>query len=116
MKLALISFAIYQHLLFLALIVSTVPHHKGSTTGLALSFDSEDASGTEHRESTSTTSEEIEAPKRGLWRTVFEFLLPDAQARLDEYEARMYRRIGESRPDPTLPSEGRERERNETEG
>ena len=115
MKLNLLCFAIYQHLLFLALVVSTVPHHKGSTTGLALSFDDEDSSRTEHRESTSPPSQETEAPKRGLWRTVVEFLLPDAQARLDEYEARIYKRIGDARSNPTLPSDGREQERNKTE-
>jgi len=116
MTLNLLCFAIYQHLLFLALIISTVPRHKGITTCLALSSD---ASRTEQLESTSvlsTSSQETEAPKRGLWRTVVEFLLPDAQARLDEYEARMYRRIGEARQDPKLPSEGREQERNKTDG
>src|SRR6478735_439451 len=111
MKFALLCFVIYQHLHFLVLIVSTVPRHKGSTTSLALS---EDVSRTESTPVLSTPSQETEAPKRGLWRTVVEFLLPDAQARLDEYEARMYRRIEEDTPNPTLPSECEKPDMNKT--
>ena len=110
MKLGLLYFAIYQHLILLALIVSTVPRHKDSTTSLALSTD---ASITEESESTSvlsTISQEPEAPRRGLWRKVVQLIVPDAQARLDEYEASMYGRIARKEIDSRHGRQGNETE------
>lgn len=78
---------------------------------------SSDAPRAEQHESTSVSSitlQETEDPKRSFWKTVVEFLLPDAQARLDEYEARIYRRIEEATPSSTRPSEHRDLDSNET--